>query len=50
MIVDVVPQPKRGGDRLSILKKCKLKWIYMLQSLKTKGLNIEFKVTQNMLS
>lgn len=50
MIVDTVPHPRRGGDRLSIHKKCKLKWIYMLLSLKPKGLNVEFKVSQSMLS
>lgn len=48
MILDRVPPPRRGGDRLTILKKLELKWIHFFQSLKPNGLNIDFKITQGM--
>lgn len=48
IIIDTVAQPQRGGDRLMILKKLELKWIYLLDTLRPKGLNAEFKVSREM--
>ena len=49
MILEQINMPKRGGDRLSILKKSELRWIFRLDTLMPKGLNVEFRVTAGMI-
>lgn len=49
MLLEHIPLPPKGGDRLTILKKRELWWIYHLNTLKPNGLNIDFKVTANMI-
>lgn len=49
MVIDWVPNPKRGGNRLGLLKRRELKWIYTLGTLQPGGLNIEFKVGRDIL-
>ncbi|XP_077109686.1 uncharacterized protein LOC143766127 [Ranitomeya variabilis] len=41
-VIDSVPVLRRGGDRIKIVKKKELRWIYTLGSLQPKGLNIDF--------
>lgn len=48
MVIDTVPKLKRGGNRLATLKKLELQWIHKLQTLKPKGMNVEFKVSSDM--
>lgn len=43
MIIDSVPPLRRGGDRLMKLRKKELDWIFKLEALKPRGLNLEFK-------
>lgn len=47
MILEHVTPPSRGGDRLTILKKRELTWIFKCNTLKPYGLNVDFKVTNN---
>ncbi|CAJ0959327.1 unnamed protein product [Ranitomeya imitator] len=42
-VIDDVPVLRRGGDRVSLLKKKELKWIFELDTLFPKGLNIEYQ-------
>ncbi|CAJ0936993.1 unnamed protein product [Ranitomeya imitator] len=42
-IIDDVPVLRRGGDRVSFLKKKELKWIFELDTLSPRGMNIEYQ-------
>lgn len=48
MLLEHIPLPSRGGDRLNILKRKELWWIFLLDTLRPNGLNVEFKVTHAM--
>lgn len=48
-IIDSVTPLKRGGDRLTLLKRKELPWIYKLDTLKLKGLNVELKTNVKMI-
>lgn len=49
MLLEHVAPLTRGGDRLTVLKKRELWWIFHLNTLRPAGLNIEFKVTHAMM-
>ncbi|XP_077148071.1 uncharacterized protein LOC143808847 [Ranitomeya variabilis] len=42
-VIDDVPAPRRGGDRVSMLKRKELKWIFELDTLSPRGMNIEYQ-------
>lgn len=43
------PSLEKGGDRLLLLKKRELQWIYQLQTLRPNGLNVDYKVLKQMV-
>lgn len=43
MIVDHIPVPRRGGNRIMMLKKREMEWIVKLNTLRPVGLNIDYK-------
>lgn len=45
IILDHVKPLERGGDRLVLQKENELRLIFHLDTLKPKGLNVEFRVT-----
>lgn len=42
-VIDGIPRSRRGGDRQQILKKRELFWIYSLETLSPKGMNLDYK-------
>lgn len=43
-VIDSVPPLRRGGDRQALLLKKELRWIYEMDCLYPRGLNMEFKL------
>ncbi|OCT84753.1 hypothetical protein XELAEV_18022910mg [Xenopus laevis] len=41
-VIEHVPQPRRGGDRVLLLKKTEVQWIHRLKTLSPLGLNKDF--------
>lgn len=44
-VIDGVSKSRRGGDRQQLLKKRELFWIFTLDTLAPKGLNLEYKTS-----
>lgn len=42
-VIDGIPRSRRGGDRQQALKKRELFWIYSLDTLFPKGMNVDYK-------
>lgn len=45
MILEQIPFPQRSGDRLVLLRNKELWWIFRLNTLKSHGLNVDFKIS-----